>query len=289
MERSTRLAQDIASSPWTVIAGTLASVASLFWMIYDKAVVQSTGLLSVGVFVASVLFFFVACSMSIRSHRKVVAFEDATRRLHKINHDYRDVLSATFRADAPTSSRAILVEAEERTVRAVCQQIKEIFDGLVGRSCVVTVKLIASGPRGAKFCETYARSEEICERDRQSQQQYALTMTKNTAFAHALLPAADGGCSHFHSADLTRERDYYNERQHYERFYKSAIVVPIRSVMSRGEGLADDVRDIGFLCVDTKSRNRLNNGYHVHLLSGFADQMYNFFALMRGGYTVLVD
>jgi len=54
-------------------------------------------------------------------------------------------------------------------------------------------------------------------------------------------------------------------------------------------GQPDQSQDLGFLCVDTLSRNRLNEGYHVELMSAFADQMYNFLSLMRGRYTVLVE
>src|SRR5262249_51871369 len=115
--------------------------------------------------------------------------------------------------------------------------------------------------------------------------QFRLKTGENTAFDQALRYTA-GRTNHFFAADLNVDKMYRNERQDWKEFYQSAIVVPIRYVDPAKIGQADASDDIGFLAVDTKSRNSLNGGYQVELLASFADQMYNFMSLMRGKFGV---
>lgn len=126
------------------------------------------------------------------------------------------------------------------------------------------------------------------ERDR-DERTFEVGTGRNTAFDESLVVRADGAPSHFFSGDLNKERDYCNERQDYGRHYKSAIVVPIRSIDRDKKGTGAEFTLIGFLCIDTKSRNRLNDGYHVQILTSLAEQMYNYISLMRGRYTVNVE
>jgi hypothetical protein len=146
----------------------------------------------------------------------------------------------------------------------------------------VTVKLITQVD-GKTFCATHERSEENCPRDIAKPRQFELNTGANTAFDKALM-YANGMISHFHSDDLTKEEAYRNQRDHWSDFYQNTIVVPIRFVDLAKLGNKDASSDIGFLCVDTLSPNRLNNTWHVELLAAFADQMYNFMSLMRGEY-----
>ena len=62
-------------------------------------------------------------------------------------------------------------------------------------------------------------------------------------------------------------------------------MVPLRARpcnIANGGNVEGD--DIGFLCIDSDSRYRLNGGFHVEILAAFADQLYNFFSFMRGTY-----
>lgn len=81
---------------------------------------------------------------------------------------------------------------------------------------------------------------------------------------------------------------YKNQRQEYPRFYRSAIVVPFRGHNKGREGTDQEYDLVGYLCVDTKSVNWLNDGYHLQIMMSLANQMYNFMSLMRGKYTVAV-
>lgn len=286
MKRGTRAIHDAAASPWAVLAGTIASVSSFCWVVYDKIIATVPGALSIFVFVVCITFFTSVGVYSAVIRRRVGAFQNAMKRIHRINHDYRDVLHATFHSDQPDTEQQKLLRAEEHALRSVCQQINGIFESLVGRSCMVTIKLITKQSSGARHCSTYIRSEENCERDREEPGDYVVGKWNNTAFDQALLPSEAGRCSHFFAPNLTSEKNYNNERQHWERFYRSVIVVPIRSITPAERGVPDQYDDVGFLCVDTMSRNRLNGSYHVEILSAFADQMYNFLSLMRRKYTL---
>jgi hypothetical protein len=207
---------------------------------------------------------------------------------HKINHDYRDVLSQLFgpiRASAPSEDKRRY--AEMRTLTAVCQKIAQIFTVLTGSHCVVTVKLIDDPQEhdGRYYCKTYARSE-TSRRDEgpNATRLFQLKTQENTAL-DAALTYTPGHTARFFASDLAQYPKYRNERQDWADFYRSAIVVPIRCVRIDGYGSVK-TDDIGFLTVDTMEPNRLENTIHPEILAGFADQMYNFMSLMRGTYSV---
>ena len=277
----------IASNPWAVIIANIASTVSFLWLVYDKTIAKSPSLTSVVISFTAVIFFMAVSLYSARIRSQNIAYQMSLRRFHKINHYYRDTLCSLFFGDDPETDIDKLVPFEAQTMKAVCQQIKEIFDDIIGKPCMVTVKLIAQDSSG-KFCSTYVRSEDICERDNEEPTKYELGRWVNTAFDTALQNRTAGECACFFSGDLIKERNYNNQRQHWDRYYRSAIVVPIRARRTGSDGRPEFPDDIGFLCVDTLSQNRLNKKYYVHLLAAFADQMYNFMSLMRGKYNVLV-
>jgi hypothetical protein len=177
---------------------------------------------------------------------------------------------------------------ERRIIETVCNRIASIYTGLTFRPCTVTVKIItksenAGDEYGCLFCHTYARSEPHSRRDRSGiLDSYAIGTGDNTGFDIALQQSPTG-TSHFFGADLPKmkkEKLYRNKRDNFETYYRSTIIVPIRSQPTEQH----KSNNRGFLCVDTLSTNCLNRGFHVELLAAFADQMYNFFSLMRGTY-----
>jgi hypothetical protein len=161
-----------------------------------------------------------------------------------------------------------------------------MFNSFTHADCMVTVKLIKKEDDGRLSCGTYARSQTNCERDRVEPLSFTINAGQNTAFDEAIR-YSPGRVSHFYSCDLVeldRAGKYQNQRPNWENFYQSAIVVPIRYINVQRAGAPGASDDIGFLCVDTTSTNRLNDGFHVQLLAALADQMYNFMSLMRGKY-----
>lgn len=208
----------------------------------------------------------------------------------EINELYRDTLRELFGSNDPTTDPNDLLAREEKVLTSVCQRIEKIFCRVMfGRACMVTVKLVVREDVGRYFAHTYVRSESDCARDNPGKIRYEVGTGENTAFDQALVKRADGQPSHFFSADLKAEgENYLNQRQGYYRFYKSAIVVPIRGQNKGREGTEQEFDHIGYLSVDTKSKKWLNDGYHLQIMTSLASQMYNFMSLMRGKYTVSV-
>lgn len=286
MTKPVSLAHRFAGSPWTVLVGTVTSVGSFFWVFADYFSKSAFLLPAVSLTVSVALFFtIVAYSFHVRNEN--AGLKDVTGHLHGINHIYRDVLHACFSGPAPVTNREELIRHERETIRGVCQRIENIFSRLIGRDCLVTVKLITKDEKGNRYCTTYERSQDKCERDKDGLCAYEVGTGRNSAFDEALRMRHNGERSRFYSGDIANDRAYCNQRQHWEQFYRSAIVVPIRSPRSSRD--VDDSDDLGFLCVDTMSRNRLKDSYHVNLMAAFADQMYNFFCLMRGTYNALAE
>lgn len=287
MRKVTSEARKVASNPWFVILASVSSIAGFFWYLHDR-VVQYPPVLSGLYFAISLLVLLAGIFYSLKVRSENVALRDIAFTFNEINHIYRDSLKDMFGGNDPIYNPEDLLAEEERVLRSVCQRIENIFIRVTNRNCMVTIKLLLKECDGRYFAHTYVRSLEKSGRDKPERKKYEVGTGANTAFDKALQKRPDGIPSHFFSPDLTKEEGYFNERQHYDKLYRSAIVVPIRGVNKGKEGTNEEYDMIGFLCVDTRSTHRLNGGYHVQMVSSLAGQMYNFMSLMRGKYTVLV-
>ena len=98
----------------------------------------------------------------------------------------------------------------------------------------MTVKLITRHPDGKNRCHTHARSATGTERD-QTITEYEIDTGKNTGFDDLVKDASEG--------------KYMNERPDWRRFYRSAIVVPIRYAEPMAIGAPGALNEIGFLAV----------------------------------------
>lgn len=283
---NTRRVRDFFANVYFAFFGSLASIVALIWFAFDK-LKPWTILWAILVPVAVLCLAGIAI-YSIRVRQENIQFRNFTKILHRINHDYRDTLSAVFKNHSIDLSAedywTYLKQSERKTLKSSCEKIAKIFTAFTHRPCTVTVKLITQA-EGKNVCEMLERSEENSERDTCTPRQFDIGTGANTAFDRATL-ASQGSVAHFHSADLTAEKDYRNQRDHWSDVYLSTIVVPIRSVHRSKDGKDYCRDDIGFLCVDTLSPHRLNDTWHVELLASFADQMYNYISLMRGNYSL---
>lgn len=207
--------------------------------------------------------------------------------LHEINHIYRDALYTLFAADnqkKPLEPERLLL-TERAILTYVCEKIAAMYWNLIGRKCVVTVKLLVEEEDGRRFCFTWARSSREIHRQEtdQASEKFAVGTGENTGFDRAFEPGQSGP-AYFYGANLPADKTYKNQRTGWKKLYRSTIVVPIQycPVVS-----AQGKRDVlGFLCVDTRSTYLLNDTYHVQFLAAFADQMYNFLSIMRRRYVL---
>ena len=282
--------------PIFAILGYLAEI----WGFLDKTIdfLSQTKLASypstISIVLGVSLLFFTACVLvaipTLIAANEKRKFKDAFKYICEINSIYRDSLFRAFYGDdsSKIEGRDKLIDIETRTLASVCQRISKIFSRLTARDCMVTFKVLTK-ENGILYATTCSRSEDYSERDGTEPKKFKANAGCNTAFDRALLPNTTGHISYFHSADLLklqRRGEYYNERQMWQRYYKSVIVVPVNCA---GVPEKPARNDIGLLCVDTKSRNRLNDSYHVKIMAALAYQMYNFISLMRGEYTVVTE
>jgi len=281
----------VLANPYVAFFGSIASIAAFLWFIFEKIYTPSTGgappsddLEVIILIVAAVVILGIGF-YSVRVRQENRAFRKAAEKFHKINHDYRDVLCKMFGREESVTDRTELAKQELLSLESVCQTIAQMFNWFTHGECMVTVKLITRADNGKLFASTYVRSESKSERDTWEPRDFAIGVGQNSAFDKAI-QISPGRISHFFSPDLTQENGYRNQRDNWNRFYQSAIVVPIRYVNREKVGSPDASDDIGFLCVDTMSTNRLNDDFHLHYLAAVADQMYNFMSLMRGKYSV---
>lgn len=291
MTAATKKAHSIAQNPWVNLAATIAGIASFWWMIYDKAQTPGT-VRSWMPFILFIIGISTFAAFNFFSFRVKKALLDSTRipyHLHRINHLYRDSLSrvcGSFSSNPP-DEEALKLE-QTTTLTRICEHVAEIFQRLTSKECHVAVKLLQKDASGM-YCETYTRNGGKNERDEVPPKRFNVLTGENTGFDRALLVTTGTKPSHFWSPDLGIEKDYQNQRQKYIEAYKSTIVVPIRYLIPNRKGQKDGTDDIGFLCVDTLSRNRLNDVSHVEMLASFADQMYNYISIMRKSYKLLAQ
>ncbi|MEW8525173.1 MAG: hypothetical protein AB2552_19180 [Candidatus Thiodiazotropha endolucinida] len=288
MKLVTKHAHALSGNPWFIIIGTISSISAFLWYMYDKALNYPTVLSGIYLF-ASVSILLVGVIYSIKVRSENYALRKIAETFNEINHIYRDTLREMFGGDDPVTNPVDLLVEEERALRSVCQRVENIFSRVINRDCMVTIKLNVKEDDGRYFTYTYVRSLDNSKRDKPIRRRYEVGTGANTGFDVAIQKRVDSNPSHFYSPDLTKEHGYSNERQHFEKCYRSTIVVPIRGVNKGMEGTDLEFDMIGYLCVDTKSTHRLNDGYHLQMMSSLAVQMYNFMSLMRGRYTVFVE
>lgn len=285
MNIATRFFNNIAYTPWIIAISMIGGLVSFLWFIYERINGLEPSYYKYILIIITFSVFCIVSGYSFLVRKENSALRDMAKYIHEINHDYRNALRDMFVKGATTINRDNLMLAEAETIKSVCQKIGKIYSRLIGKECTVTVKLITEENKKTSYCTTYARSELNSDRDSTSPSNFEIGTGKNLAFDTALRYSPIS-LSYFFSADLPKDHKegrYTNERQHFNKFYKSAIVVPIRCIPKNKNEKSDD---IGFLSIDTMSRNRLNNTFHHVLLAAFADQMYNFFGLTRGTYKI---
>ena len=299
MKKAYRQLQDVLIKPWfmVVVSASTMSAFLLFHGRYHDSILA----LTVSILTMAVLLFAYVYSVEVR--RENMALRGLSAEFYDINCLYQSKMHQVFLAENPVTDQNKLIEAEKETLEAVCQRISSLFQQTINRKCMVTVKLITY--QDQSICaHTYVRSLRASARDRSERMRYSIGTGQNTGFEIALQERSDDKPSHFYSADLSLEPGYENQRADYLRHYRSVLVVPIREpqrisgtgadpVNKPQHGDADQLESdpylIGFLCVDTLSINRLNDTFHLVMLSALASQMYTFMCFMRGNYKAQGD
>jgi len=227
MNLPAKVAHQVARSSVLTALATISSIVSLAIFLYQSYISQSTSLSATLFFVVLVSVFIAFCLYSLRIREENRSLQDIAENFREINGIYRDKLYKLFFGDNPVQDQQTLVVEERATISAVCQRIAQIYFKIIGKECVVTVKVLTKN-NNRLYATTYARSVSNSERDKTMPQQFEVGTGQNTTFDQALMPNTVGKISHFYSGDLKKHQNYNNQRQEYWRQYQSAIVVPIR-------------------------------------------------------------
>ncbi len=281
-----KLAHRFAKNTYITSLSLIVSFMSFGVVMRDVLSNITPNMGSIFVMVAALLFFAVTHYYSLKVRGDNQIFEEIAKYFREINSLYRETLFQCFWEGSKALSIDEKLSSEKQALKAVCQIIARIFSKLLyGKECTVTVKLLTEEEGGISYATTYVRNYDSCERDVDDHRKYEVNTGRNSGLDQALKNKPAGKLSYFHSADLSKEKEYSNQREDYINWYKSTIVVPIRCPR-RGER---GTQNYGFLTIDTMTRHRLNNGHHVVMLTALAEQIFNFMALMRGDYKLQTE
>jgi len=276
---------DVLENPFFVTANIVAASGLSLLMILSRPGHEISYYKIIGL-CALVAIIFLTYIYSIKVRSENIALKCIAEEFYEINQIYRKKIHELHLENSDEIEIGGLVAEEMMTLRGVCQRISHIYERVVGRKCIVTIKLITI-ENDECFAHTYVRSEELCVRDFGGRVKYKVDKSENSGFYEALMPRSDGKPPHFFSGDLTTDGQYKNQRKNFNFYYRSALVVPIGDmvVTDNGEQMVDGL--VGFLCVDSLSVNRLNNRYHLFMLSALSSQMYTFISFVRGKYRII--
>jgi len=240
MNLPTKVAYNIATNPWTLLLSTLGGIVGIGVLVYDRFFIDTPSATPILLFLVVTIVYVLVSGAALRVLGDNRKLKEIANNFREINLIYRDRLFSAFYGPSPVDDRKKLIDIEKSTVTSICQRVAQIFTKLIGRNCVVTLKLLTKD--GDKtYVTTYARSENDSERDKANPKRFEVNTGQNTAFDEALMPNTTGHISHFYSGDIRKHKYYTNQRPNWDKYYQSAIVVPIRCLGVEGKSEREDI------------------------------------------------
>jgi len=274
-----RKIDSFATNPYIVITASISSIGGFAWLLYEKVQENSTIPFAILAIILCLIFAIIAF-FALMLHKENAKLKSIASTFTDINYLYKASLKSVLKCEKEYTKEDLMFE-EKSVLGAVCQRIEDIFTTVINRKCMVTVKLLIEEDE-KKYAYTYTRSKDKCQRDQQGLiKKYLIGPSHNTGFSEAITKKSASEIRYYFSPDLTKEKNYFNERQKYTDHYRSVLVVPIAAINQDSIDTDRELDLLGFLCVDTKSINRLNDNYHLFILSSLASQMYNYMTFMR--------
>lgn len=232
-------------------------------------------ILGVGIFIA---IFFVAFLryVMINTHRRnpygdaIVLLKDGFARINE--------LKRTSSTDPEQIMNALV---------QMCDSLKAVFDRLTKTNCSISIKL----PLRDEPISNNATVENICR----DYQHYLLRNTDeykklihyvngNTPYRIIINRVLNGNRKEFYylNNDVPGTIDYEStSKPAYIQGvlpYKSELVYPILPMSEPKEKTEEGKMKYeiwGFLCIDCPKKHRFNNGYHVQIVEGVADGLFD--------------
>jgi len=177
-----------------------------------------------------------------------------------------------------------------KTMLAVCDNLKIVFDKKTGAECSASIKVPLIGPvSGCNQLTNLCRdSKHALIRDTDEYKKIQHTVVGNTAFQVVLNNVLDGDKSRFAyvNNNIHKTNNYLNtsKKAHPGGVlpYKSELVYPIVPLVPCHNGVNKDSENTkekyeiwGFVCVDCNSTNSFDDKYDVAIIAGIADGVYD--------------
>lgn len=157
---------DLLVNVYIAFFGSVASIVALIWFALEK--VQPSNFVWYCLVPSAFIFLSAIAIYSIRVRQENIQFRNFIKILHRVNHDYRDMLAAAFKNQPHEINGSqycdFLKQSERKTLKSACQKIAKVYTAFTHSDCMVTVKLITQVGDKA-YCATHERSEENCPRD----------------------------------------------------------------------------------------------------------------------------
>lgn len=231
-------------------------------------------------------FFLVIIIMFMRFKLKQyktnswVRLNSISQDYYAVLHDYRnlyfDILS-NHKSD--TLNQKYLTQLTYSFLRDMLDKICDIFSAYTGSEINACIKLIGKENENVKFDSidkndatvyTFVRSSNISKEREDAanlSNDRAVLIKENTDFLYIIDPPEFYNKQYFYEQDLKQFDQflreiglkYQNTTPNYDKYYRAALVVPIRIAHKRlyftQQNEIWDYHIIGFLCIDTLSTN----------------------------------
>jgi hypothetical protein len=279
MNAFSKVTDNVVKYPLVALAATIGGIFPVVQFALEKAsnlphtyTFTTTAILSGG-FLCVAIYSIVKLTSENRAHKDTYSY------LHELNHLYRQKLAGTsaklLSIDSNDRQRKtdLLLSVERETIKDAVRLISGIFNKLTNRDTTTTIWLYDSATRQATeyiSCKDGINSQ----RERQKREYYDIDENVYLSNCQNL----DGKCCHYFGPNLKKLRkkgNWKDERPSNDELYQAILTVPIRYIQN------GDENKIGYLQVDQKSTNHINNNDHLFILAACADQLYNFFSIVR--------
>lgn len=165
------------------------------------------------------------------------------------------------------------------TMITFCNNLKIIFDKLTASNCSVSIKV----PVGNYKVEEGTRLVNLCRdihhggRDTKLYSETQHTLIGNSAFRYCFSKVIQGAADKAYlNSDISKENNYENTsfvcNENGILSYVSELVYPLVPILVQNN---TNYHCHGFICIDSDSPNAFKTKYHVPLLQGVADGLYD--------------
>lgn len=241
-----------------------------FANIYDPSEFKArVALIAILVYFVILLLFL---GYFIHAYSRKARYAEATTCLHQAIHEIRD--AGTYLKHCNLGTQKYELAEFKSHLQRVLEASVRAYTIVTGTNCRAAIKLL--GGTSNLHVKTLSRdsaSSQSC-RDKDKNEGSKHLVVKNSDYNLIL----NNGRNYFFCNDIMSSNDYINSSKPEYQVnlpYSSVIVLPIRSTnIQMSEGEADKYRCLGFLAVDSSSRNVFIEKYDIQMGAIVADALY---------------